>query len=116
MMYNPIYYLNVYFYYDPVESLGRNDLLSKGITTNGKIYVMVYDTRGLFAYKFGKALLDQFKEELEIIYSYIGHIATDMNSDIVAKFLDQRGSSPGLFSSRTVSPVVRIGKKRVEER
>jgi len=97
MMYNPIYCLNVYSYYDPGESLGRSDLLSKGITTNGKIYVMVYDTRGLFAYKSGKALLDQFNEELEIIYSYIDHIATDMNSDIVAKFLTREEVPLGYF-------------------
>jgi len=58
---------------------------------------MVYDTRGLFAYKSGGALLDQFKEELEIIYSCVDYIATDMNSDIVAKFLTREEIPLGYF-------------------
>jgi len=81
-------FLNVALFYDPDGRFG--DFLPEGTDTKGKIFIMVYDIRGVFAYKSGTALLDQFKKELELICSSITRfstdICTDMDSDIIAVF------------------------------
>jgi hypothetical protein len=41
--------------------------LSKDIDTNGKILVIVGDTRGAFSDRSGRVLLDRFKRELEAV-------------------------------------------------
>ncbi len=71
IMHNPTSYLKVIFFY--------------GVET-GAILVFIYDNRDRFSYKQGIALLDTFKRELEVIYSFIDHIATNMNTDIIATF------------------------------
>jgi len=95
---NPDDFLYVDFYYDPT---GRYrsvwfDFL-EGVNMKGKIYVRVYDTRGVFSNKTGTVLLDQFKKELEVIYPFIESVALDMDTDIVAKFHTKEEIPLGYF-------------------
>ena len=95
MMRNPTNFLNVSFYYD---SKGRyEDLFPEGVHTKGKIYIDITDNRGLFSYMSGTASLDQFKRELEVIYSFIDHLATSKYFDIVAAFRSEEEIPLGYF-------------------
>ncbi len=85
MMSNLGNFLAVDFAYDLNGELGRQ-ILPEGSDTKGKILVSVYDTGDVFSNKSGIALLGQFRKELELIYSYLDHIATDLDNDIVAVF------------------------------
>ena len=82
IMRNPTNFLEVRFIYDTIGTWGEG--FPKNVYTKGKIYVWVTDNRGLFSDKSGVALLDTFKKRLEVIYSFISLIATNMNTDIVA--------------------------------
>lgn len=83
MMTNPTIFLNIKLDYDSSKGfiMRENVLLP---SKEGRIYILVTDNRGLFSDKSGVSLLDTFKKNLEVIYSFIDHIATDMNTDIVA--------------------------------
>ena len=95
MMTNPANFLNVVFFYDPD---GRfREFFPEGVDTKGKIYVLVTDNRDVFSYKSGIALRDEFKRHLEVIYSFIPEIATDMDADVVAKFYSKGGIPLGYF-------------------
>ncbi|MCK4617606.1 hypothetical protein KAT45_01760, partial [Candidatus Aerophobetes bacterium] len=91
MMHNPNSFLNVNFHYDPVGDLRGVVKFPEGvdIDTKGKIHVLVRDNRGVFSYKSGRVLLNQFKRQLELIYSFIELMATDMDIDIVAKLVSR---------------------------
>ena len=97
MMTNPTDFLYFGAYYDPYGRIGRIRTFPKNVDTKGKIVIAVYDSRRIFYNKSGAALLDQFKKELEAIYSFIRIIATDMDTDIVAKFLTREGVPLGYF-------------------
>ena len=97
LMRNPTTFLNVEFTYDPTGYIGEIMKLPKGVDTKGKIFVSVGDSRGVFSYRSGIALLDQFKRKLKIIYSFIQLVATDMNADIVAEFTTREGIPLGYF-------------------
>jgi len=97
MMSNSTNFLNVRFYYDPRGSYGRIEKFPEGVDTKGKIVVGVGDNRNVFSYKSGRALLDLFKMVLEFIYPYMRLVATDMDTDIVAKFFDIKGFPLGYF-------------------
>jgi len=62
---------------------------------------MIIDNRGIFSDKSERALLSQFKKELEAIYSSLyeatGGMATDMNTDIVAAFYSREQNPLGSF-------------------
>ncbi|MBA7497169.1 hypothetical protein ES702_07780 [subsurface metagenome] len=92
LMRNPTNFLGVQFTYDPTGYCGEVMKLPEGVSTKGKIFVLVADNRGLFSYKSGIALRDLFKRELKIIYSFI-IVAKDVDADIVAKFYS-RGDIP----------------------
>ena len=94
VMSNPTNFLYVMFTYSPVEVRGG---VPEGVDTEGKIWAQVIDTRGMFSYKSGIALREQFKKELEILYSYIDDIATDMDTDIVAIFVSKGDFPLGYF-------------------
>ena len=96
MMSKPDNFLWVRFSYDPDGHVGRK-YFPRILDTEGKIWVMVKDSRRVFYYKSGGALLDQFKKELETIYWFIELIATDMNTDIVATFQSAENVSLGYF-------------------
>jgi hypothetical protein len=80
MMRNPTSFLNVEFGHNP-----------EFITLN------IYDNRDIFYHKSGVALLDTFKKKLEVIYSFISHIATNMNTDVWAWFYSREGIELGYF-------------------
>jgi len=53
------------------------------VNTKRKVYVMVRDIRGVFSHKSGTALLEEFNKQLEVAYSCIDSVATNMYTDIV---------------------------------
>ena len=83
MMTNPTIFLDVDFDYD-VEGAWEAEF-PEGVVTEGKIVVIIYDNRGRFADKSSLALLSEFKNALEAVYSYIEPVATNMSTDIVCK-------------------------------
>ena len=97
VMRNPTIFLDVRFYYDVYGQWGKTAGLPEGVDTKGKIYVIVRDSRDVFSYKSGIALRDEFKRQLEVIYSYIEILATDMDTDIVATFGTRREIPLGYF-------------------
>jgi len=81
MMRNPTSFLEVRFgYSDP-------DI----------ILLHIFDNRNRFSYKSGIALLDTFKKELEIIYSFMVYISSDMDTDVWAWFYSREGIELGYF-------------------
>jgi len=92
-------FLAVQLCYDPDGKLGKDIGLPEGIDTKGKIVASIVDTRDIFSYKSGIALLDQFKRELESLYGWglVKTIATDMDNDIVAKFYSREVIPLGYF-------------------
>ena len=87
-------FLFVTFDYSPVQVHGG---FPKGVDITGKIWVRIADSRGVFFYKSEIALRDQFKRVLEDIYTYIDHVATDMDADIVAIFVSKGDITLGYF-------------------
>ena len=96
MMRNPTTYLDVNFFYDRDGKLERS-LFPEGVETKNKISVDIADNMDIFSDKSGIALLDEFKRNLEVIYSYIKRIATNMDTDIVAVFYSREGIELGYF-------------------
>ena len=99
MMHNPTRFLIVTFHYNPVGTLKGAVEFPEGvdIDTKGKIHVLIRDSRGVFSDKSGTALLDQFKTELKVIYSFLRFIASDMDTDIVARFVSREEIPLGYF-------------------
>jgi len=83
----------VNFEYDQFGGYGKD----AGLDTKGKIFVTVHDSRRVFPGKSGVTLLGRFKRELEVIYSFVDHIATNMRTDIVAKFYTREDIPLGYF-------------------
>ena len=69
----------------------------ENVDTKSKIVMLIVDRRDIFSDKSGIALLDEFKRNLEVIYSFIKHIATNMDTDIVAEFFSREGIPLGHF-------------------
>ena len=97
LMWNPTNFLYVDLYYDEYGVYGTADRLPESLDTKDKIYVQVADTRGVFSYEPKKALLSEFKRQLELIYSFIEDVATDMDTDIVAIFFNRKERPLGYF-------------------
>ncbi len=85
IMTNPTTFLNIDLFY------------VKNTIIPSTIGVSVRDNRGRFSYKSGIALKDTFKRSLEVIYSFITHISTDINTDIIAFFSSEEGIQLGMF-------------------
>ena len=96
IMLYPDTFLLVTFLYDPYGDAGVG-LFPARVDTKNKIIVGIRDTRDVFARKSERTLLRQFQMELEIVYSLIRTIATDMDSDIVATFLNEKTDGLGYF-------------------
>ena len=96
IMENPTNFLDVRLFYDPDGIFGR-ELFPKIVDTKGKIFVMVADTRGTFSDKFSVFLLTEFTDELQIIYSFMKEVATDLHADIAAIFYGEGGIPLGYF-------------------
>ncbi len=103
MMYNPSFFQNVSFWYDPD---GRYEMeFPEGLETKDKILVWIRDNRGIYKTMSGVALLDLFKQNLETIYSFISSSVSEyvgtsivMDVDIIAKFHSGQGIPLGYFS------------------
>jgi len=70
IMHNPTSFLKVLIGHDSDGETFR-EFFPKDVDTKGKIYVMVIDNRGVFSDKSATALLNQFKETLGLVYSFI---------------------------------------------
>jgi len=93
MMLNPSTFLFLSMAYD-WEGVLAEGFFPAGVTdTEGMVCLLILDNLDVFADKSGAALLEEFKKHLEVIYSFIDHIATDMDADIVAEF-DSKGGIP----------------------
>jgi len=92
---DPGNFLDVVFDYDP--SGGLRKFFPEGVDTKGKICVRAIDTRGVFADKYGTSLQGEFKKQLEGMSTFLESVATDMNSDIVAMFLNSDKIPLGYF-------------------
>lgn len=95
IMRNPTVFLEVDFWYGGLFTRPRG--LPKDIDTIGKIIVSISDSRNKFSYKSGVVLLDQFKKSLEVIYSFIDDIATDMDTDVVVILYSRQAIPLGYF-------------------
>ncbi len=89
IMAKPDDFLRVSYYYDRTGRFAEN--YPAGVRTKGKISIDTIDSRNVFSYKSGNALLEQFKIELFYVYYWIQNTATDMDNDIVVRFTDDFG-------------------------
>jgi len=96
MMRNPTTFLYVSMFYDQ-DGARAKGVFPGSIDTKGKVCVLILDNMDVFANKSGTPLLEEFKKRLETIYSFIDHIATDMNTDIVAQFRSGEDIPLGYF-------------------
>jgi len=96
IMYNPSTFLNVFIDYDS-DGETYQQLFPEGTDTKGKICLSIIDNRNIFTDKSRVGLLDSFKKNLEVIYSFIRVIATDMDTDVVALFLSKEEIPLGYF-------------------
>ena len=97
IMYNSENHLNVGFLYDQYGFLKKLNEVTrdKDIETKGKIYISIRINKDIF-HKFGTEMyLTFFSIQLDTLYSYIQHIATDLNTDIVAVFYGEKEGSFG---------------------
>ncbi len=95
VMRNPTTFECVNILYD---STGRfEEGYPPGVITKGKISIEVIDVRGYFSDRSGVALKEAFKMYLDAVYSFIEAWATDMDTDIVAKFLSIGSIPLGYF-------------------
>ena len=97
IMRNPTSFLDIVFSYDPYGVMGWTWDLPENVDTERKICVEIWDNRGIFSYESGMGLLEQFREELEVVYSYIEDMATYMDTDIVVEFVSKGNIPLGYF-------------------
>jgi len=98
MVRNPNIFLDVHFHYDSTGWVGRE--LPGNVDTKGMICIDVRDNnRGGYSYTSGTALLGLFKANLKILFSFIKYkgAATDMDTDIVARFYSSETIPLGYF-------------------
>ena len=93
IMAKPDDFLRVSYYYDRTGRFAEN--YPAGVRTKGKISIGIIDSRNVFSYKSGEALLKQFETELFYAYYFIQTTATDMDNDIVVRFADEFGELLG---------------------
>ncbi len=78
---------------------GRSEkFYPKGVNTKEKICIEIQDVRGYFSDRSGVALKEAFKLYLDTVYSFIKEWATNMNTDIVARFISKGDIPLGYFS------------------
>lgn len=96
IMQNPTSFLNIDVFYDPDKRFGW--WFPDYVDTEKKICIRVQDSRDVFSSKVGETLLDEFKKQLELVYWSLKVWATNMDTDIVAIFHDNKMSVLGYFS------------------
>ncbi len=104
MMHNPTSFLDVSFHYDLKGTYYRSyDMeFPEHVDTEGKLYVEIRDRRGVFSGKSGVTLLEIFKKQLEVAYSFIPSLYLyglywDIDEDVVAKFYSKGDIPLGYF-------------------
>jgi len=95
IMFNPESFLVITCTHDDLGLFA--EYYPAGASTQGKINIMIKDNRQRFSRKYGRALLNEFKIELEEIYYLVEPVATDMDSDVVALFCRHEGKPLGYF-------------------
>ena len=94
MMY-PDSFLRVSHYYDEI---GRwAEYFPAGVKTKDKIVVFILDSRDIFSGKTGTTLLLELKLQGFRACYFLGAIVSDMDNDIVVKFMDNLGEPLGYF-------------------
>lgn len=99
MMRNPTNFLCFELYYmspGPIRTI-IDVTFPEEVDLKDKIFIQITDKRGLLFNKSGIALLEQFKMYLDALYTYIEHIATDMDNDIVTVFYSKGDIPLGYF-------------------
>ncbi len=89
MMSNPADFLNVSFYYDASGKAWKHEFPE--LDTGAKVFILVVDDPQWYAYETPAGRLRLFEEDLKIIYSFIDQIATNMDTDIIAKLYGGTG-------------------------
>ena len=100
MMNHPDHFLNVYFVYDEYGVFGKPIGLPEAVDTRNKVCIYIKNNReiDLFSPDWAEsALFFSFKVVLGNIYSYIGLLATNMDTDIVAVFYSKTDVKVGYF-------------------
>jgi len=97
IMRNPTSFLQIDLVYDPYGYLGNLRKWPVKIDTGKKIVVDIRDNRTVLFNKSGVVLLESFKKQLEVVYSFIEYIATSINTDIVARFYSKGDIPLGYF-------------------
>jgi len=85
IMSNPTNFTDIDMLYDQNGAIGKQ-VLGEGFDTTGMIGISFTDKRGIFSNLAGIALKEEFKKRLDVFYSFIKKIATDMNNDVVVGF------------------------------
>lgn len=85
VMHNPTSFLNANISYDKVGFVGWN-YYPKSLNTRDKVCIDIHNNGNRLSNKSGVVLLDDFKRNLEVIYSFIKVWVTDMDTDVVARF------------------------------
>ena len=96
IMSNPTNFTDIHMFYDRDGDIGKQ-ILGEGFDTTGMIGIRVNDKREVFSDLSGTALKEEFKKRLDILYTFIKDIATDMNNDVVVGFYSKADILLGYF-------------------
>jgi len=96
IMNNPTDFQSVNILYDSVGEF--KEYYPENVDTKGKVCIEIMDVRGAFSHLISESsaksrisLKQGFKAYLEVAYSYIDKWATNINTDIVGKFVSKGG-------------------------
>jgi len=100
IMENPTTFLDIDCFYDIAGIMANIIAPDLDLETEGKIFVSVTDTRGVFFGRSRKLLMDEFHYHWEAIYSHlkvIGLAPLDLHTDIAAIFINEKKEILGYF-------------------
>lgn len=95
IMLHPDSFLRVSYSYDELGQFAK--YFPAGVSTKDKIFVSVLDSRDVFSGKTGAMLLLELKLQGFRACYFLGAIVSDMDNDIVVKFMDNLGEPLGYF-------------------
>ncbi len=95
IMASPDSFLRVSYSYDPLGNWAKN--FPAGVSTRGKIYVAVIDSRDVFLGKTGETLLRELQNQGWYVCYNIRSFVSDAENDIVIRFMDGWGEPLGYF-------------------
>ncbi len=97
IMFFPDSFLRVSYHYDEAGWIAEDEKFPVGVSTKGKIYVAVIDSRGVFSGKTGVVLLLEFEAQFLLVSYFVMFLVSDLENDIVVKFMDDVGKPLGYF-------------------